>query len=119
MAGKVIAGITTSVDGYVTGPDDGPSHGLGIGGERLHYWVFGGPWTYESEREFGGIVAIRDVLRDEHQSVALDARDRHEPARTFFQTEKAVLMRDMPQRTVEAVRPAVVAADECLLAAGA
>ena len=21
---------------------------LGIGGERLHYWVFGGPWTYES-----------------------------------------------------------------------
>ena len=26
---KVIAGITTSVDGYVTGPDDGPEHGLG------------------------------------------------------------------------------------------
>jgi dihydrofolate reductase len=23
--------------------------GLGEGGERLHYWVFGGPWTYESE----------------------------------------------------------------------
>ena len=45
---KVIAGITTSVDGYITGPDDGPRCGLGIGGERLHYWVFGGPWTYES-----------------------------------------------------------------------
>lgn len=45
---KVIAGITTSVDGYVTGPDDGPGCGLGIGGERLHYWVFGGPWTYAS-----------------------------------------------------------------------
>ena len=45
---KVIAGITTSVDGYVTGPDDGPGCGLGIGGERLHHWVFGGPWTYES-----------------------------------------------------------------------
>jgi dihydrofolate reductase len=45
---KVIAGITTSVDGYVTGPRDGPGCGLGIGGERLHYWVFGGPWTYES-----------------------------------------------------------------------
>jgi len=45
---KVIAGITTSVDGYITGPDDGPGCGLGIGGERLHYWVFGGPWTYES-----------------------------------------------------------------------
>jgi dihydrofolate reductase len=46
---KVLAGITTSVDGYIAGPDDGPGKGLGDGGERLHYWVFGGPWTYESE----------------------------------------------------------------------
>jgi dihydrofolate reductase len=44
---KVIASITTSVDGYVAGPEDGPGKGLGEGGERLHYWVFGGPWTYE------------------------------------------------------------------------
>ena len=47
--GKVIAAITTSVDGYVTGPNDGPGKGLGEGGERLHYWVFGGPWTYDAE----------------------------------------------------------------------
>lgn len=46
---KVLAGITTSVDGYITGPDDGPGKGLGEGGERLHYWVFGGPWTYDDE----------------------------------------------------------------------
>ena len=46
---KVLAGITTSVDGYVAGPNDGPKLGLGEGGERLHYWVFGGPWTYDSE----------------------------------------------------------------------
>ena len=46
---KVLAGITTSVDGFITGPDDGPGKGLGESGERLHYWVFGGPWTYESE----------------------------------------------------------------------
>jgi dihydrofolate reductase len=45
---KVIAGITISVDGYITGPDDGPGCGLGTGGERLHYWVFGGPWSYGS-----------------------------------------------------------------------
>jgi dihydrofolate reductase len=44
----IVAGITTSVDGYITGPDDGPGCGLGVGGERLHYWVFGGPWSYES-----------------------------------------------------------------------
>ena len=43
----VIAGITTSLDGYITGPHDGPGRGLGEGGERLHSWVFGGPWTYD------------------------------------------------------------------------
>ena len=46
---KVLAGITTSVDGYIAGPNDGPGKGLGEGGERLHYWVFGGPWTYDGE----------------------------------------------------------------------
>jgi dihydrofolate reductase len=47
----VNASITTSVDGYITGPDDGPDCGLGVGGERLHYWVFGGPWTYDDHPE--------------------------------------------------------------------
>ena len=46
---KVVAGITTSVDGYITGPNDGPGKGLGDGGERLHYWVFDGPWSYDNE----------------------------------------------------------------------
>jgi dihydrofolate reductase len=50
--GRVIAAITVPVDGYVTGPDDGPEHGLGIGGERLHNWVMGGPWTYDDEHQF-------------------------------------------------------------------
>jgi dihydrofolate reductase len=45
----IIANISTSLDGYITGPDDGPGCGLGVGGERLHYWVFGGPWTYADE----------------------------------------------------------------------
>jgi dihydrofolate reductase len=46
---KVLAGITMSLDGYITGPNDGPARGLGDGGERLHEWVFGGPWHYEDE----------------------------------------------------------------------
>ena len=46
---KVAAGITTSLDGYIAAPNDGPGRGLGEGGERLHYWVFGGPWTYDEE----------------------------------------------------------------------
>lgn len=36
---KVIATITTSVDGFITGPGDGPGCGLGVGGERLHSHV--------------------------------------------------------------------------------
>ncbi len=45
---RLLSGITISLDGYATGPDDRVGAGLGEGGERLHYWVFGGPWTYES-----------------------------------------------------------------------
>jgi len=44
---RVTAGITVSVDGFITGPNDGPGRGLGDGGERLHQWVFGGPWSYD------------------------------------------------------------------------
>lgn len=63
---KVIATITVSVDGYITGPDDRPGQGLGAGGERLHYWVMGGPWTYESEREPGvGMTEDDQAFYDE------------------------------------------------------
>src|SRR6478735_326446 len=65
MAGKVIAGITISVDGYVTGPDDGPGLGLGVGGERMHYWVFGGPWTYESVRDVGSMDGVDKEFFDD------------------------------------------------------
>lgn len=38
--GKVVADITTSLDGFVAGPNDGPELPLGKGGERLHEWVY-------------------------------------------------------------------------------
>ncbi|MBV9831169.1 MAG: dihydrofolate reductase [Marmoricola sp.] len=50
-----IAGISVSLDGFITGPDDRAGQGLGVGGERLHYWVFGGPWTYDGEHDFSGM----------------------------------------------------------------
>jgi len=62
--GKVIASITTSLDGYVTGPDDGPGNGLGTGGERLHYWVMGGPWTYETEHDVNGMAGEDKAFYD-------------------------------------------------------
>jgi dihydrofolate reductase len=47
--GKVLVVITTSIDGYITAPHDGPGKGLGENGEPLHNWVFGGPWRYGDE----------------------------------------------------------------------
>jgi dihydrofolate reductase len=49
---KVVADITMSLDGFVTGPDAGPDLGLGRGGEPLHAWV-------QSDHEID-----RDVLRE-------------------------------------------------------
>ena len=31
--------MSMSVDGFITGPDDGPGNGLGTGGHRLHEWL--------------------------------------------------------------------------------
>ena len=31
--------MSMSIDGFITGPDDGPGNGLGIGGNRLHEWL--------------------------------------------------------------------------------
>jgi dihydrofolate reductase len=37
--GLVRAEITTSLDGFVAGPDASMEHPLGVGGERLHEWA--------------------------------------------------------------------------------
>ena len=59
---KVVATITISLDGYITGPNDGPGRGLGDGGERLHYWVFGGPWSYDEEPRGEATGADKEYL---------------------------------------------------------
>jgi len=37
---RIIADISTSIDGFVTGPKPGPQNGLGTGGDALHTWAF-------------------------------------------------------------------------------
>ncbi|WP_255955840.1 dihydrofolate reductase family protein [Streptomyces odontomachi] len=37
---QIIADISLSLDGFVTGPDPGPDNGLGTGGAALHTWAF-------------------------------------------------------------------------------
>jgi dihydrofolate reductase len=36
---RVIADISMSLDGFITGPSPGPANGLGDGGEGLHTWA--------------------------------------------------------------------------------
>src|ERR1700677_1532792 len=61
--GKVVADITMSLDGFITGPDDAPGRGLGEGGECLHNWVMGRPWRYDDEgRRFDPLDVDRKVL---------------------------------------------------------
>ena len=40
--GKVIAGFSTSLDGFIAGPNDSPEQPLGEGGEQLFEWFFSG-----------------------------------------------------------------------------
>ncbi|BCJ37010.1 DNA-binding protein [Actinocatenispora thailandica] len=37
---RIIADISISLDGFVTGPDPGPANGMGTGGDALHAWAF-------------------------------------------------------------------------------
>jgi dihydrofolate reductase len=66
--GKLVADITMSLDGFITGPDDRPGHGLGEGGECLHNWVMGGPWQYAGPR-FNPVDVDRRVLEQAMGSI--------------------------------------------------
>ena len=41
---KVVLSMSMSLDGFITGPDDGLDHGLGVNGERLHDWLGRAAW---------------------------------------------------------------------------
>ena len=44
--GKVRTGHSTSLDGFIAGPNDGPEAPMGEGGERLLVWYAGGDTEY-------------------------------------------------------------------------
>jgi dihydrofolate reductase len=51
---KVVLDMSMSVDGFITGPDDGMDHGLGVNGERLHDWLGTGGVDPRSYRPVDG-----------------------------------------------------------------
>jgi dihydrofolate reductase len=63
---KVVLELSVSLDGFATGPEIGPDEPLGIGGERLHDWMFAGKSASDSEAvetakfsEIGAVVLGR------------------------------------------------------------
>jgi dihydrofolate reductase len=63
--GKVVAGISVSLDGFIAGPNDGPENGLGDGGERLHEWLYDlASWRARHGREGGKTGPADDLLAE-------------------------------------------------------
>lgn len=63
--GSVFVDITTSLDGFVAGPNDAPGLGLGEGGERLHEWIYGLKSWREPHGLDGGETGIDDEIMGE------------------------------------------------------
>src|SRR5438445_5677808 len=74
MPKRRVHAMAMSLDGYVAGPDQDLDHPLGVGGPRLHEWVFetrtgrqmiGEPGGDEGAavRLGGGAATIQDYLR--------------------------------------------------------
>jgi dihydrofolate reductase len=71
---KVILDITTSLDGFIAGPNDGPERPLGDGGERLFAWYFSGDTDFEmpsGTMTFKVSPASAEVLQEVHTIGAL------------------------------------------------
>jgi len=65
---KVRAHISTSLDGYVAGPNQSHENALGEGGERLHDWVLGlRAWRQPHGLE-GGEEGVSGVVFDEENA---------------------------------------------------
>ena len=65
---KVRAHISTSLDGYVAGPNQSQENALGEGGERLHDWVVGlRAWRHPHGLE-GGEEGVSGVVFDEENA---------------------------------------------------
>jgi dihydrofolate reductase len=63
--GKVFLDITTSLDGFVAGPNDGPELPLGEGGERLHEWVYGlASWREAHGLEGGEVNRDSEIVEE-------------------------------------------------------
>src|SRR5215208_7539659 len=70
--GKVITGLSMSLDGFIAGPNDGPERPLGDGGERILAWYFSGDtdWVLPSgTMTFKVSPASAELLQEVHRTI--------------------------------------------------
>ena len=75
---SVLVDISVSTDGFVAGPQMGPEHPLGVGGEQLHEWAFATRTWRQMVGEDGGATGPDDdALRAPHQRAGATVMGRH------------------------------------------
>lgn len=70
--GKIVFEISMSLDGFVTGPNDGPEQPLGEGGERLFQWYNSGDTAFPlpgTDMVFMISRASAEFLREEWDAI--------------------------------------------------
>jgi dihydrofolate reductase len=69
--GKVRTGLAVSLDGFISGPNDGPEAPMGEGGERLVAWYGAGDTEYrlpETDMVFRVSVPTAEFLRETRET---------------------------------------------------
>ncbi|HVV21628.1 MAG TPA: dihydrofolate reductase family protein [Pseudonocardiaceae bacterium] len=61
---RTVLDMSMSLDGFVTGPHEGPANGLGDGGDQLHEWIFHGRGDHPSDA-IGGSGSVNGRMVDE------------------------------------------------------
>ncbi len=93
--GKAGTGFSTSLDGFIAGPNDRPENPLGDGGESLFAWYFGGDTDYEIPS--GGIT-----LKVSSQSAEL-LRESHENTGALHDPRYGLWRRSLPRAWVDSL----------------
>ena len=69
--GKIRTGHSTSLDGFIAGPNDGPEIPMGEGGDRLLAWYSGGGTEYRlpgTEMVFRVSLQSAELLRETRET---------------------------------------------------
>jgi dihydrofolate reductase len=74
--------MSTSLDGFIAGPNERPDNGLGDGGERLHEWVFPGARGGDFDAAVKRLTGVNKAVFDEAMATGavVAGRGTFEPA---------------------------------------